>query len=139
MFASWEPDRGLAAAARGTSPRRLKRGKRRLSQLAAVEHAQHQDGAAIVAVLKEVRSAEHPEDDFAVLVAMPDRSSQLWMPTEHVRSGCDLTGDACGELWELRMQERGEPVEIGERVERPLDLYWPGHCRNPGVPHVRSH
>ena len=37
------------------------------------------------------------------------------------------------------MQEGGEAIEIGERVDPPLDLYWPGHGRNPGVPHVRSH
>lgn len=76
-------------------------GVRRLPQLATMEYAQHQDRAAIVAVLKGVRSAEHLEDDLSVLVAIPDRSSQLWMATEHIGPCYQLTGDACGEFWEL--------------------------------------
>ena len=52
------------------------------------------------------------------------------MPTENVSSGNQLTGDECGELGELPVQERGKSIDISERVERPLDLYWPGHCRN---------
>jgi len=60
------------------------------------------------------------------------------MPTENVSTCNELTGDACGELGELPVQERGKSIEIGERVERPLDLYWSGHCRNRGVPHVRA-
>ncbi len=74
--------------------------------------------------MEGVGSAEHFEDDLSVLVAIPDRPSQLRMPTEHIGPCDQLTGDAWGQSWELDVQERGESIEIGERVERPLDLYW---------------
>jgi hypothetical protein len=43
------------------------------------------------------------------------------------------------QVGEVVVEERGKSIEVGEGVERPLDGYWPGHCRNPGVPQVRSH
>ena len=46
---------------------------------------------------------------------------------------------ACGELRELLVEERGKSIEVGKSVERPVEIYWPGHGRNPGVPDVRSH
>lgn len=50
------------------------------------------------------------------------------------------SGDALHAAWELSLrQECGKSIDVSQRVERPLDLYWPGHARNPGVPHVRSH
>lgn len=84
-------------------------------------------------------SAEHRQDEFAVLVAMAESASQSWMTPEHVSSRNQFAGNAGCEIRELVVQERREAIEIGQRVERPLDFYWPGHGRKPDVPHVRSH
>lgn len=54
-------------------------GVRRLPQLAAVEDPQHQNGAAVVAVLKGVRSTEHRQHDLPVLVAISERAAPLRM------------------------------------------------------------
>jgi hypothetical protein len=37
------------------------------------------------------------------------------------------------------VEECGESVEVGERVQRPLEVYRSGHGRNEVVPQVRSH
>ena len=36
------------------------------------------------------------------------------------------------------MKKRCESIEVGERIVRPLKIYWSCHERNRGVPHVRS-
>ncbi len=138
ICASWNQVAGCSVAwmGVGVSP---DGGVPPLSLLAAVEDAQHQHGAAIVAVLKCVRSAEHRQDELTVFVAMAEWASQLRMAPEHVSSRNQFAGYACGEIRELVVQERSESIEIGERVERPLDFYWSGHGRKLEVPHVRSH
>ena len=73
-------------------PRRASR--RRLPHLAAVEHAQHEDGAAIVAILKGVRSTEHLEDELAVLFAISQGSPQPRVSTEDVSPDNQLFGDS---------------------------------------------
>ena len=45
------------------------------------------------------------------------------MAAEHVSSHYQLAGNAGCEFWELVVQEGGESIEIGKRVDRPLDLY----------------
>ena len=67
------------------------------------------------------------------------RPPELRMSTENVSPCNQLAGDACSEVGEVLVEERGKPIEIGEGVERPFDLYWPDHGRNRAVPHVRSH
>ena len=107
--------------------------------LAAVENAQHQHRAAVVAVLESVGATHDRQHDFTVFVAISEWASQPRMATEHISPFDPLASDAgCG-FWEPVVQESGESTEIGKRVDRPLDLYWPGHGRNPGRPHVRSH
>lgn len=59
------------------------RGVPRLPALAAVEHAQHQDRASVVAVLECVRSTEYRQDDLAVLVTIAKWPSKLRMAPEH--------------------------------------------------------
>jgi hypothetical protein len=49
-----------------------------------VEDAEHQNGAAIVPVLKGVCATEHLEEEFAVFLAAWDGSSQLRMSAEDV-------------------------------------------------------
>ena len=98
-------------------------GMPQLAPLAAVEDAQHQDGAAVVAVLECVGSAEHSQNDLSILVSISERASQLRMAPEHVSSRVQLAGNAGCEFRELVVQEGGESIEIGKRVDRPLDLY----------------
>ena len=76
-------------------------GVSRLSLLAAVENAQHQHGAAVVAILECVRSAEHRQDELAVFVAMAEWASLQGMAPEHVCPCHQLTGDASGEIGKL--------------------------------------
>lgn len=110
-----------------------------LPRFAPVEDAEHQNGAAVVPVLKRLCATEDLKEDLAAFFATCYGSPKLRMPTEKVSPLDKLTGDARGEVGELFVQERGKSTEVGEGVERPFDLYWPGHCRNPGAPHVRSH
>lgn len=44
------------------------------------------------------------------------------MAPEHLSSRNQFGRNAGGEFRELVVQERGESIEIGERVERPLDV-----------------
>ncbi len=74
-----------------------------------------------------------------VFAAMTEWASQQWMAPEHVSPCHQLTGNVCGEIRDLVVEERGESIEIGECVERPLDFYGSGHGRKLDVPHVRSH
>lgn len=104
-----------------------------------MEDAEHQNGAAIVPVLKGVGATEHLEEEFAVLLATCERSSQLRMSAEDVTPLDKFVGDACCEVGRPLVEECRKSIEVSEGVERRLDLYWPGHGRNPGVPHVRSH
>ena len=106
--------------------------------LAPVENPEHQNETAIVRVLKDVCAADHLEEEFAVFLAACDGSSQLRMSAEDLGPLNEFVRDARREVGEPFVEECRESIEIGYRVERPLDLYWPDHGRNPGVPHVRS-
>jgi hypothetical protein len=66
-------------------------------------------------------------------------SSQLRMPAEDVSPLDTFVRHARREVGKPFVEECSKSIEVSEGVERPLDLYWPGHRRNPGVPHVRSH
>jgi hypothetical protein len=46
-----------------------------------------------------------------------NRPPQLWMPTENVSSRYQLVGDACREVRELLVEERGKSIEVGEAPE----------------------
>ena len=92
---------------------------------------EHENRATVVAILQDVRSAEHSKNDLAVLVAGGDWPSQLWMPPENVSPDNQLVRHVCGEVGELLVEQRRESIEVGEGVERPLDVYWPGHGRKP--------
>ena len=94
-----------------------------LPRFPAVEDAEHQNGAAIVAVLKGVCATEHLEEDFSVFLATGDGSSQFRMPTKHLSSHHEFARDTCSELGKSCVQEGSESIEVGEGVERPLDLY----------------
>ena len=61
------------------------------------------------------------------------------MSAEDVSPLDKFVRDARREVGKPFVEECRESIEVGEGVERPLDLYWPGHGPNPGVPHVRSH
>ena len=65
-----------------------------LPPLAAVEHAQHQHGAAIVAVLKCVGAAEQRQHDFAILGANAEWASQVRMAAEQIGPRAQFRGDA---------------------------------------------
>lgn len=104
-----------------------------------MEHAEHQDGVAVVAVLKRILTTEHLENDLAVFVTTGDCPSQLRMPAEDVCALDQFTGDVGGDVGKPVVQEGRESIEVVKSVERPLYFYRPGHGRNPEVPHVRSH
>jgi hypothetical protein len=88
-----------------------------------VEDAEHQNGAAIVTVLKGVCATEHLEEDFAVFLATCEGSSHFRMPTKNLSSHDKFARDTCSEVGKSCVQERSESIEVGEGVERPLDLY----------------
>ena len=110
-----------------------------LPRFARVEDAEHQNGVTIVSVLKSVGATEDLEEEFAVFRPTCDRPSELRMAPKHVSASDEFARHTCREVGESGVEERGESIEVGKCVERPLDLYRPGHARNPGVPHVRSH
>lgn len=97
----------------GTSP---------LPCFAAVEDPEHQDGAAIVPVLKSVRATEHLQQEFAVFLAACYGSSQLRMSAEDVSPLDKFVRDARREVGKPFVEECRKSIEVGERVERPLDL-----------------
>ena len=105
---------------------------------AAVEDPEHQDGAVIVPVLKSVCATEHLDEEFAY-------SSRPAMAGPNF--GCRRRTSVLSTSSFAMRAEGGKPfveeccksIEVGEGVERPLDLYGPGDGRNPDVPQVRSH
>ena len=46
--------------------------------------------------------------------------------------------DAAGEVRMLVVETRRESIEVGEGIQRPLDVYWSRHGRSWIVPQVRS-
>ena len=88
-----------------------------------VEDAEHQNGTAIVPVLKGVGGTEHLEEKFAVFLAARYGLSQLRVPPEDVSSLDKFVGDARGKAGKLLVEECRKSIEIREGVERPLDLY----------------
>lgn len=91
-----------------------------LPRFAPVEDAEHQNGAAVVPVLKRLCATEDLKEDLAVFFATCYGSPKLRMPTEKDSPLDKLTGDARGEVGELFVQERGKSTEVGEGVERPF-------------------
>ena len=55
-----------------------------------------------------------------------------------LRSFDDRLGNDRREFRGLGVKEVGEPIEIGECVLGPLDVYRPGHGWKRGVPQVSS-
>ena len=108
------------------------------ARFAAVKHAQHKDGVAVVSILQDLRSAENLEHKFAVLAARGEWPSQLWVPSQDLSPADEFVCDAAGEVGMLVVEKRRESIEVGEGVQRPLDVYWSCHGRNWAVPQVRS-
>ena len=104
-----------------------------------MKHAQHQNRFAVVAILERVGPTKDLENNLTIFFAGCDRSAQLRMSPENVGPDNELVGDVCREVRELLVEKRGKSIEVGEGVERSLDVYWPGNGRNLGVPQVRNH
>jgi hypothetical protein len=45
------------------------------------------------------------------------------MAGEQLRSGDDFLCDDCRKLRGLRLEERRESIEVGERIVRPIEVY----------------
>ncbi|MGH9347624.1 MAG: hypothetical protein ACRD26_10190 [Vicinamibacterales bacterium] len=110
-----------------------------LPRFASVKYADDQDGVPFVAVMEGVSATEHLEDDLTIFLATLDGPPQLWMAAQHLRPLDQFTADVRGKVGKPIVQERRESVEVGDGIERPLNVYRPDHGRNSRVPHVRSH
>ena len=88
-----------------------------------MEDAEHQNGAAIVPILKGVCATEHLKEEFAVLLAARYGSSQFRMPAEDVSPLDNFVRDARRKAGKPFVEECSKSIEVREGVERPLDLY----------------
>jgi hypothetical protein len=71
--------------------------------------------------------AEHVQDHLPVFFAARERPADLRMSGEDLGSCDDCVRDSRRQLRRLACQEGREPVKIGERVLRPLQLYLACH------------
>ena len=92
-------------------------------RLTAVEHTQHHEPIAVVAILKNVRRPEDFEDELPVLFAGRERAAKLGMSRENLRSDDDLLSDDGRKLWRFVVQKRCESIQVGQGVVRPFEIY----------------
>src|SRR5207244_10477686 len=93
---------------------------------------------AVVAILEHVRAAEHVHHNLPVLLTTRERPAQFRMSIQELRPGDDLMSDDRRKFWRLTLKKSCETIKVGERIVRPMQVYWSCHGRNRGVPHVRS-
>jgi hypothetical protein len=92
-----------------------------------MEYAEHQNALAVISVLQGVGSPEDLQEELAILFALSYGSPQPRVSAENISPCDEFGGYTSSEVREPLMQERGESIEVGEGIERPLDRYWPGH------------
>lgn len=78
---------------------------------------------AVVSILKDVVSAEHLQDELPVFFAPSNGATESRMSSEHLRPRDDRVGDDRRQLGGLLVEKRCEPIEVGERIVRPEQLY----------------
>jgi len=88
-----------------------------------MEDTQHHEPIAVVAILEDVRGAQHFEHDLPVLLASRERPAKFRMSRENLRSGDDLLSNDRGKLGRPLVKKRGESLEVGEGVVRPFEVY----------------
>jgi hypothetical protein len=123
----------VAAADRAPSTSSVSARIAPLPCFAPVKDPEHQNGAAIVRVLKGVRGPEDLEQEFAVFLAASYGSSQLRVSAEDVSPPDKSVRDARRKVGQPLVEKCSKSVDVGQSVERPLDLYWPDHGRNSGA------
>lgn len=87
-----------------------------------MEDSEHQNGAAIVLVLKGIGATEHLQEEFGILLPTGERASQRRMSAEDVSPLDKFASDACREVWRPLVEECRKSIEVSQGVERPLDL-----------------
>jgi hypothetical protein len=86
-----------------------------------VEHAQDEDGTAVVPILECVSSAQCLEEELAILIASAKASSDRRMSTEQISPLDELACDARGEIGKTFVKKCGESIDVCQRVQRPRD------------------
>ncbi len=77
----------------------------------------HQNRAAVISVLQDVRGTEHLEEQLAVLITASERTSQLRMPTKDVRPIDKLVGDPRREFGKPFVEERRKSIKVGDSLQ----------------------
>lgn len=85
-----------------------------------MEHPQHHQVGAVVSILEDVVTAQHLQDKLPVFFAPGNGSTEPGMSRENLRSRDDRIGNDRSQLRRLPLEERCEPIEVGEGVVRPL-------------------
>lgn len=77
-----------------------------------MEHAQHEDGAAIVVVLKGVSSTKYLKDELTVLSSISQGSPQSRVSSEDVSPDNQLFSNTDSQVGEVVVEERGKSIEV---------------------------
>jgi hypothetical protein len=88
-----------------------------------MEHPQHHQLGAIESVLENVVAPKNLQVKLPVLFSSGNWAAEPGMSSENLSSRNDRVGDNRRQLRRLRLEERREPIKVGESVVRPVQLY----------------
>ena len=88
-----------------------------------MEDTQDHEPTAVVAILEDVRGAQHFQNQLPVLFTSRQWPAKFRMSRENLRSGDDLLSNDRGKLGRPLVKKRGESLEVGEGVVRPFEVY----------------
>ncbi len=97
--------------------------KRCLASLAGVEDPQDDQHGAVVSILENVVASQHLQHELPVFLAPSDGATEFGLSCEDLGSCDDRIGDERRQLRRLLVEERPEPIQVGESIIRPLQLY----------------
>lgn len=109
---------------------------RKSSHLAAVKNSKNNKSLAVYPILDDIGSIHYLHHNLSIFLVAGEMSSQTRIFQESLHRSDDFVGNNACKQWIPLLEKSSEPVEIRERVLRPLDPHRSAHGRNAGVPQV---
>ena len=88
-----------------------------------MEDAQDDQQGAIVPILKDVVATQHLQHELPVFFAPRNGAPEFGMSCQDLGSCDNRIGDGSRQLRRLLVEERTEPIQVGESIIRPLQIY----------------
>jgi hypothetical protein len=73
--------------------------------------------------MEDVVATQHSQHELPVFFAPRDGTTEFGMSSEDLGSCDNRIGDDRRQIGRLLVEERPEPIQVGESINRPLQLY----------------